>query len=1293
MKKILPVFLCLLNYVHSTAQTFSGTGGSITQVFDTSRFDIVVSGLSPANIDNTFGFESVTINITHTADRDIDCFLASPDGSMIMLTTDNGGAGDNYTNTVFRWDAATPVTNGNAPFTGNYQPEGDIWRFNNGQNGNGTWQLRVIDDAFNVSTGSVVNWSITFGANPPQPFNITESNLPILIINTNGQTIWDDPKVIVDMGLIDNGYGNRNHVTDPYNGYNGKIAIETRGASSQMFPKKSYGFETRSSFNTSLDTNVSLLGMPEEHDWILSANYSDKSFLHNFLSYQIQREIGHWAARCKYVDVILNGQYWGIYILMESIKWDDDRVDINHLRSNENSYPEITGGYIIKIDKGGGDGWASSYPPIYYPNGQTIFYQYDSPKADSISNQQKAYIQAYVDSFEDALFGPNYMDSALGYMQFIGNNSFIDYFISNEISKNVDGYRISTYLYKDRNKTLKAGPVWDYDIAFGNANYCGGDDTLNWAYLFPCDYDSYQVPAWWPRMLTDSNFTNQLKCRWSSLRERTLSDAHLYSVIDSVANYLNESQTWNFTVWPILGTYVWPNVAPYPTTYAGEIANLKQWLSRRMEWLDSNIPGNCDCNLTVSTQDASCNATCDGEAIASGSSNYPLTYMWDNGGEGDTLSSLCVGVYVVTMEDAVGCIQSDTLIINSPASFTANVTSNSSFCGQCNGSATVQVAGGTGPFTFLWNNGDTSTSISGLCAGNYSVTITDSGGCAVMKSVLVGGSPAVSTIQSSSNALCNGSCNGAASVTVTTGTIPYSYSWSPGGYTTSAVSTLCANTYYVTTTDANGCTSSDTITITQPAELIASPVSSVNLSCNGSNDGAATVTATGGTQPYQYDWNPSVGNTAYVTNLSAGNYTVIVSDNNSCSDTVTFTITEPAAIMLFTSSTAASCGASNGTATCTPSGGVAPYTYSWSPIGGNASTATNLPAGNYTVTVTDSNNCTQQAFVAVNNSGAPTLSLQSSIDVACHGDSTGSATISTAGGTSPFSYNWSPMGGSNASASNLPAGNYVVTVIDGNNCIATINVTISEPDAISINLQTTNIACLGSCSGSAITNASGGSGGFSYLWSDNSTASSISGLCAGNFSVQVTDDNSCTMSESFSITEPSTVMTLSTSSTDASCAGCANGSAFVIANGGNSPYSYLWYTIPQQTTSAISSLLPGSYVVCVTDANNCTMCDTVEVLDASVGINDAPAKSTPVYVYPNPLSNSANFIFSLSKKQSVILQIFDMRGKMVKELISEERNPGDHVSKFDASELSEGVYHYYFRTEERMQNGSLIIQR
>jgi len=404
-------------------------------------------------------------------------------------------------------------------------------------------------------------------------------------------------------------------------------------------------------------------------------------------------------------------------------------------------------------------------------------------------------------------------------------------------------------------------------------------------------------------------------------------------------------------------------------------------------------------------------------------------------------------------------------------------------------------------------------------------------------------------------------------------------------------------------------------------------------------------------------------------------------------------ISEPAAITLFMSSTAASCGSSNGTATCAPSGGTSPYTYSWSPVGGTSSTATNLPAGSYSITVTDAHGCVQTAFVSVNNSGAPALTIQSQIDVGCHGDSTGSVSLNTTGGTPPFAYNWSPSGGSGSSATNLPAGNYVVTVTDGNSCISTLNITINEPDPLTINLQTTNITCFGNCDGTSNAIVTGGTGVYSYLWCNNSTSSSVSGLCPGNCTLQVMDANNCISNQSFVITQPGSAMNVSIAHADASCAGCPNGWASAVVNGGNSPYSYLWNTIPPQTTSLISNLLQGTYTVCVTDVNNCTRCDSVQILDASVGINEVTTKSSPLYVYPNPLANYTSFIFSLSKKQKVLLQVFDARGKLVRELLNENRTGGDHIFKLDASGMSEGVYHYHFQTEERVQDGSMIILR
>jgi len=428
------------------------------------------------------------------------------------------------------------------------------------------------------------------------PVVFTSSNLPIVIINTHGMTIQDDPKIKVDIGIIDNGPGVRNNMNDPLT-FSGFCGIEVRGSSSQSFPKKSYGFEMWNAYMQTIDT--SLLGMPSESDWILNANYSDKTFCRNTLAYQTWMNMDHYATRYRHVELVINGDYQGIYIFSEKIKRDNHRVDISKLKSSDIAGDDVTGGYIIKIDKttgSGGAGWTSDFLPLAHPSGQTIYFQYEYPSSNDIVYQQQLYIQRYVDTFETVLAGPNFSDTLIGFRKYASENKFIDYFIVNEISKNVDGYRLSTYFYKDRKSKggkLKMGPVWDYDIAWHNADYCGGDLYTDWAYQFPCSYDWYQVPFWWDRLMDDPLFKNRLKCRWSTLRQSFLSKDAINNYVDSLAYSLDEAQERNFTKWPILGVYVWPNPYPIPATYAGEIENLKTWISNRLDWMDAHMPGTC----------------------------------------------------------------------------------------------------------------------------------------------------------------------------------------------------------------------------------------------------------------------------------------------------------------------------------------------------------------------------------------------------------------------------------------------------------------------------------------------------------------------------------------------------------------------------------------------------------------------------------------------------------------------------------------------------------------------------
>lgn len=435
-------------------------------------------------------------------------------------------------------------------------------------------------------------------ATPASPAEFISSNLPVIVISTNnGQAIIDDPKIPAKLKIYNKGAGQRNYLTDLPQ-FDGNIGIEIRGSSSQMFPKKSYGFESWDIPGNSID--VSFLGMPAESDWILNANYTDKSLLRNVMAYQLWQNLGHYATRYQFVEVILNEQYQGIYIFSEKIKRDKNRVNISKISTTENSGDEVTGGYIFKIDKqtgSGGTGWNSSYLPSAISNGQKIFFQYEYPKDVDITTQQKNYLQGNVYDFETALKSATFADTLNGFRKYAVENTFIDYFLVNELSKNVDGYRLSTFLNKERDSKggkIRMGPVWDYDIAWHNANYCEGDVTSGWAYQFPCYDDYWQVPFWWSRLLEDPRYVNNLACRWQNLRQNKLSDAWFDNYIDSISGQLMEAQVRNFTQWPILGVYVWPNPWPYASTYAGEISSLKTWMHNRLSWLDANMPGNCN---------------------------------------------------------------------------------------------------------------------------------------------------------------------------------------------------------------------------------------------------------------------------------------------------------------------------------------------------------------------------------------------------------------------------------------------------------------------------------------------------------------------------------------------------------------------------------------------------------------------------------------------------------------------------------------------------------------------------
>ena len=1073
-----------------------------------------------------------------------------------------------------------------------------------------------------------------------------------------------------------------------------------------------------------------------------------------------------------------------------------------------------------------------------------------------------------------------------------------------------------------------------------------------------------------------------------------MSEQHIYSVIDSVAALLNESQARNFTTWPILGTYIWPNPSPQPTTYSGEIQNLKNWVHTRLLWLDANFPGRCACSLNASIQNTSCHTSCDGSAIALGSSPYQKTYFWNNGSDSDTLSNLCAGNYSVTFRDAIGCTKTKSVIITEPNPITLNVNTTNSTCAGngCNGSAIVNASGGSPSYSYSWSNGQNGTSPAFLCKGTYTVTVNDSRGCAKSFPVSIQNPSAPTiTIASISNVQCFGGSDGAATVNVNGGTGPYSYNWFPSGGNSSTATSLGSGDYTVTVFDATGCSSQIQISITQPSQIVfhstiqnamcngssgsisvnvtggsfpfiyswfpggtntpvlnsvpsglytltvtdnagCSKTSSFTISqpqpfsfvksttlpdCFGGNNGTATINSSGGTGTLAYFW-PSLGKTGKTVNqLSAGTYTVIVSDESNCTGSTTVTLNDPPLITLFTSSTPATCNFNDGIAevevmngkkpyqyswfpsgsadsiaiglntgnqivTVTDAngclardtvtivsesglnvsvsgqtqescngfndafanlnvgGGAPPYSYVWTPVGGFNSFASNLFPGNYSITISDINNCVTEYQINITEPAPVTVQVIST-PVSCNNTSTGSLNALASGGTSPYNYRWNPGGTTSQSLNNLNAGIYSLQISDAHGCVANTSSSVEQPDPIKISVNKKNASC-GQANGSIAVRVSGGVGGYSYLWSNGDTNSFSENLIAGNYSVTVSDSNGCSKTANFTL-GGNTALTLSATvlnpvtcnsgsngsvlinvsggygqityswtpnissgalannlrsgvysvivtdgnhcrdsigfilseppplaalifSENIKCYGTENGLLYADAGGGTPPYEYLWsdgqrtdsaihlssgiyslmisdshncttsasgtilspdslnisFSVSNATCSTclngninaavnggalpysfnwkplnsssqnISNLGAGLYTLCVTDGNNCLRCDSVTIDGGGTGIKDITRNSS-LYVYPNPLNQYAVFAFALKSKQEVDLRIFSTSGQLVKTLVNNELEAGEHLIRFNASDFSPGIYFYKFTIESNFQAGALVISR
>ncbi len=708
-----------------------------------------------------------------------------------------------------------------------------------------------------------------------------------------------------------------------------------------------------------------------------------------------------------------------------------------------------------------------------------------------------------------------------------------------------------------------------------------------------------------------------------------------------------------------------PNLAPNTYTITIKDANA----------CTSNIPVNVS-NIaapvaTITSQtNITCNGLCNGAAtVAVTGGTGIINYLWSNGSATTTATNLCPGIISVTATDATGCTTTTSTTITQPSLLTTNIAGVSPKCNNgCNGTASIGALGGTPPYTYNWSNSATTTSLTGLCAGPYNVTVTDSKGCTKISNIVLVNPPAISVTTSVTPTNCLGSCDGTATAAVTNGTAPYSYSWSGTNVqTTPTAGNLCAGTYTVNITDVNGCTGTANATITSPTALVMNLVSSTNVTCNGLCNGAGQVSASGANGGYTYNWSVINLNGATQTGLCANTYTVTATDSKGCTATQTVNITQPAVLDITAVGTNITCfGLCNGTGVSTYTGGTGTYQFLWTPSLITSSTASSLCPGVHQVKITDANGCKDSTTITLTEPNQLIASIISTTPSNCL-QSNGGACSAVTGGVAPFSYSWSNSQTSSCLTS-VPGNPYVLTVTDANGCVSNVVANINDIAAPNLVVNSsTNVTCFGLCDGTANTTITGGAGGNIIQWlPGGQSTEDVTTLCDGNNIIKVTDAAGCVSSQTVVITQPTQLVSAITSSTNINCFGGNTGSATVAINGGTAGYTQAWNDGANQTTLTASSLVAGNYLVAITDANGCKDTSFVTITqppqlsiqnttivnancfgDSNGSINFSPQGGTPIYSYVwSPNVSTINNASSLAAgNYSVVLT--DSKGCIV----------------------------------------------
>ena len=640
-----------------------------------------------------------------------------------------------------------------------------------------------------------------------------------------------------------------------------------------------------------------------------------------------------------------------------------------------------------------------------------------------------------------------------------------------------------------------------------------------------------------------------------------------------------------------------------------------QWSNSETSANISNLPAGNYSVTTISTAEATCSATenitisepnlliidnstisnvlCYGDStgtidIEVTGGTAPFSYIWSNGETNDDISNLLVGFYELTFTDANNCQNNFNGTITQPDSVSVSLNYLSQICyGENNGQILANASGGISPYSYLWSSDSTNiyNSINNLWPGIHSVKVTDVNGCSKIETAIIFQAPDSLQVDYAniSDVSCFGGNNGLIDITTIGGFGQNSFLWS-NGETTEDITGLFMGNYSVTISDVNGCFAEANFFVNQ-ADLLSLYINNtVDVLCFGGSNASIDLEVQGGISPYFYIWsdNSSIQD---ISNLSAGTYSVTVVDENACIANIDTTISQPDPIILNLNYTENVCyGTFDGEIVANASGGTSPFTYLWSNSETNH-TISNLPAGTYTVSISDSNSCTISESASINQANDTLqISILNATNNICNGETNGSIDIIAQGGTMPYTYLWSNAE-TTANISNLPAGFYSIEITDLNSCIANQSIEITEPAEVSIQANISNLLCFEDNTGAIDITVSGGTPMYSYLWANGQTNEDIQNLDIGIYNITVTDINACTAESSLAITQPDSI-SLSLDYNQFLCYGMNNGYINPIVSGGTVPYNFVWTN--GETNENISNLEAGTYSVTISDINGCS---------------------------------------------------------------------------------------------------------